>query len=260
MSLVSPALNLLLLILLFFANFHLVRYRKRVHHNKDIYRGAPIPSVHLADFDDLFKLDNNGIALSAEVAFIGQGEGALGVTSDAEAWILSVLAKKSATMFEFGTASGRTTYLWAKNSPSNARIITLTLHPDQHELYELDPRDNSDGSASALRESAFTTFVYSGTSVESKITQLYGDSKHFDESPYAGRCDLIFIDGSHAYSYVKSDTEKAFRMLKDGGTIFWHDYRKDLAHTTGVYDFLNEQHKRTPLVRLPGTSLVALRR
>ena len=25
--------------------------------------------------------------------------------------------------------------------------------------------------------------------------------------------DLIFIDGSHAYSYVKSDTQKALRMV-----------------------------------------------
>jgi predicted O-methyltransferase YrrM len=260
MSLLSQLLNLILTALLFFALFHLYRYRKRVHAGRDTYRDAPIPAVRLADFDDLFKSDENGIARNAEVAFIGQSEGGIGLTSDAEAWILSVLAKRSLFMFEFGTASGRTTYLWARNSAPDAKVTTLTLHPDQHDLYKSDEHDNKNGSTSALHESKFTSFAYSGTPVENKISQLYGDSKQFDESPYSGRCDLIFIDGSHAYSYAKSDTQKALRMLKSHGVILWHDYRKDLLHTKGVYDFLNELHRNTPLVRLPGTSLVAFRR
>ncbi len=60
---------------------------------------------------------------------------------------------------------------------------------------------------------------------EEKITQLFCDSKHFDEKPYTGKMDLIFIDGSHAFSYVMSDSEKAFKMIAPNSIILWHDYR-----------------------------------
>ena len=42
------------------------------------------------------------------------------MTSDYEAWIISVLSKKSNNIFEFGTCSGKTTYLMALNSNKDA--------------------------------------------------------------------------------------------------------------------------------------------
>ena len=83
-------------------------------------------------------------------------------------------------------------------------------------------------------------YYYGGTEVEPKITQLFGDSKSFDAAPYAGQCDLVFVDGSHAYSYVKNDTEKALAMTRPGGVILWHDYRGP-RRTKGVYQALNER-------------------
>ena len=44
------------------------------------------------------------------------------MTSDYEGWILAVLSKNSNKIFEFGTCSGKTTYLMALNSPENAKI------------------------------------------------------------------------------------------------------------------------------------------
>ena len=44
--------------------------------------------------------------------------------------------------------------------------------------------------------------------VAGKVEQLFADSKTLDVSPWAGQCDLVFVDGSHAYSYVVSDSEK----------------------------------------------------
>ena len=35
-------------------------------------------------------------------------------------------------------------------------------------------------------------------------------------------CSFVFVDGSHAYDTVGSDTEQAFRMVRQGGTIIWH--------------------------------------
>ena len=71
--------------------------------------------------------------------------------------------------------------------------------------------------------------------------------------------DLIFIDGSHAYSYVMSDSEKAFRMLAPNGIILWHDYRGP-RETRDVFKALNEIAKVKPLVHLKETSLVAYTR
>jgi hypothetical protein len=59
---------------------------------------------------------------------------------------------------------------------------------------------------------------------QSRITQLYGDSDTFDYSPYCNCMDLIFVDASHSYSYMKSDSENAFKIPSRNGTIVWDDY------------------------------------
>ena len=51
------------------------------------------------------------------------------MTSEYEAWILSTLSKSSKNIFEFGTCSGKTTYLMALNSQENTKITSLTLDP-----------------------------------------------------------------------------------------------------------------------------------
>ena len=66
---------------------------------------------------------------------------------------------------------------------------------------------------------------YKTTPEAGKITQLLCDSAVFDFSDYAGKMDLVFVDGSHASAYVRSDTENAFRLIHPvTGVIVWHDY------------------------------------
>ena len=113
--------------------------------------------------------------------------------------------------------------------------------------------------ACALVESMFDEFFYAGTPEEAKIEQIFDDSKNFDESSHAEQYDLIFVDGSHAQSYVESDSQKALRMLKPGGVILWHDYRGPLR-TQGVYSTLNALSEKYPLVHIKGTCIVAYRR
>jgi Methyltransferase domain len=36
--------------------------------------------------------------------------------------------------------------------------------------------------------------------------------------------DMVFVDASHAYEYVKGDTERALSLLKPDGLLIWHDY------------------------------------
>lgn len=229
-----------------------IKYR-----GKKLLGRLPIPTIGVERVDPVFVPNQMGPTLAAEVRMIGGV--AVGGTSSLEAWILAALAKKSRRMFEFGTCTGRTTYAWAANSSDEAQITTLTLAPDEHEKYQHQGSDQRRDSRHALRESHFQQFYYSGTDVEPKVEQLYGDSKQFDPGPYTDTCDLIFIDGSHAYSYVVSDTEKALTMLAPGGLILWHDYRGP-HQAAGVYRALNELSARLPLYRIADTSLVVYRK
>jgi predicted O-methyltransferase YrrM len=235
------------------------KYQRRLYMNEGRKLGWPIPTVSPSDFHPSFAVTEHGPTPAAEVHFIGTGDGVNSGTSDTEAWILAVLAKHAFHMFEFGTCTGKTAYLWARNSPGEAVVTTLTLAPDQVDRYRADDGDAASAADRALKASLFTSFLYSGTAVERKVEQLFVDSKDFDETSYLGRYDLIFIDGSHAYSYVKSDSEKAYRMLKPGGIMLWHDYNGLRSDTRGVYDYLNEVRERLGLVHLRGTRLVAYR-
>jgi predicted O-methyltransferase YrrM len=220
----------------------------------------PIKPVLPEAIDSVFTPGAFGPDRGTEIRFLGRGPYVVeGGTSDAEAWILAVLARRARRMFEFGTCTGKTAYLWALNAPEDARITTLTLAPDESDIGEAGRDDDATDRSYAARESAFSTFLYSNTPVADKIEQLFGDSKTLDVAPWAGKCDLVFVDGSHAYSYVRSDSEKALTLVRPGGLVLWHDYAGP-RHSKGVYRALNELAERVPLVRIQGTSLVAYRR
>lgn len=232
-----------------------LRARER---QRGLFSRWPVPMVPIEALDPRFVPNELGPTLGVEVHFIGRGSVAVpGGTSDTEASILAAMAIGAMRMFEFGTCTGKTTYLWARNQPGGGRVTTLTLAPDQLDDYRVESGDAAFALRHARIESAFTTFLYTGTDVESHVEQLYGDSKRFDESPYHDCCDVVFVDGSHAYSYVVSDSEKALRMVKPGGVVLWHDYN---SATRGVFKALNELAKVIPLVHLRGTDLVAFRR
>lgn len=226
--------------------------------------GAPtrMRTVPLAEFDPVFTPHPLfGPTLACEVRFVGRGNmRVLGGATDSESWVLAVLAKSARRLFEFGTCTGKTSYLWAVNSPSDARITTLTLPPDGATSIALGSEDEAYAAFAAVRESVCTDFLYSGTEVEAKITQLFGDSKAFDETPYAGSCDVVFVDGSHAYSFVVSDSEKALRMVRPGGVVLWHDYYAQPDRVPDVHRHLAELAERLPLMHLEGTTLVGYRR
>ena len=233
----------------------MLRARQR---QRGFLRRWPIRKVPVAALDRRFHPDDLGPTRAAEVTYLGRGTIPVpGGTSDTEAWILAVLAKDARRLFEFGTCTGKTTYLWARNQPTDGAVTTLTLAPTQLGAYRSAAGDDPTAEAHARRESGYTRFLYSGTEVEGRVVQLYGDSKQFDETAYAASCDVVFVDGSHAYSYVVSDTAKALRMVRPGGLVLWHDYSPACP---GVFRALNDLAKRLPLVHVEGTTLVAYRK
>lgn len=224
-------------------------------------RKAVIPECSLPEVDPIFRPGKFGTTLETEVHFVGRaGIPALGAVRDSEAWILAALAKKSRRILEFGTCTGRTTYLLAKNSPPGAVVTTLTLSPKMQEAFAVEKEDAALSIKQALEESVFTDFYYTGTSVESKVKQLFMDSKQFDESEYVNSCDLIFVDGAHTYSYVLSDSRKALRMIKPGGLILWHDYFLIPGVTKGVYQALTELSSEYPLRSVRETTFAVYRK
>jgi methyltransferase family protein len=156
-------------------------------------------------------------------------------------------------VFEFGTYRGETSWLLARNVPS-ARVFTLDLPgPEAARDAVLELTDD---------DAYFTTWErgarFRGTPEASRITQLLGDSATFDFSPYSGAIDLVYVDASHSYSYAKSDSDAAFGMLSERGTIVWDDY----THYPGVYAYLNEiaPSLDRPLLHILGTRLAVYSR
>jgi hypothetical protein len=239
----------------------LLLMRERANRKERNLLGAwPIQPVLPETIDPAFRPGAFGPGRDTEVRFVGRGPYAVdGGTSDAEAWILAVLAKRAHRLFEFGTCTGKTAYLWGRNSPDDARITTITLGPEDRRGYQKAATDHDRDVAFALAESSHSAFLYTGTDIEHKVEQLFGDSKTLDITPWEGTCDLVFIDGSHAYSYVVSDTERALRIVRPGGLVLWHDYAGP-RHSPGVYRALNELAERLPLVRIRGTALAVYRR
>lgn len=147
---------------------------------------------------------------------------------------------------EFGTFDGLTALHLAINSPPEARVVTVDLHPE-------DPirKQNSD-------DTFYTRGVVVGehfheTPEADKIQQVYCDSTQFDVSPYEHKANFIFVDAGHAYDLVRSDSLKSLQMIAPGGAILWHDYH--YVHP-GVYRWLNELSGQIPLFQIPGTTFV----
>jgi predicted O-methyltransferase YrrM len=259
MTVVLGALALLFLAVSLALAIALLRQRAQ-RKQRGLFGEWPIRRVSPETIDPALRPGPLGPTLDAEVSFIGRGPFVVdGGTSDAEAWILAVLAKRARRLFEFGTCTGKTAYLWARNSPEDARVVTVTLAPEHRDAYRREAGDDETDVTFALRESNYTDFLYSGTSVAAKVEQLFGDSKALDVSAWTGTCDLVFVDGSHAYSYVVSDSDKALSLVAPGGLVLWHDYAGP-RHAPGVFRALNELAARLPLVRIEGTTLVAYRR
>jgi SAM-dependent methyltransferase len=252
-------LSLLLLIAVAYLLNKLRRYKRKIimYRTHETFQPGIIKAVTAEEFDPRFKTRATGPLPASEIRFIAQYKVQGGI-DDFESWFICNLAKTANRIFEFGTCTGKTAFLMAANAPKDAKVTTLTLSPEQLARYRKEERDEKTDTSSALIESEFSEFFYASTPEEKKIEQLLGDSKEFDEAPYAGNCDLIFVDGSHARSYVESDSKKALRMVKPGGVILWHDYRGPLR-TQGVFFTLNELSKELPLVHIKGTCLVAYR-
>ena len=179
----------------------------------------------------------------------------VGMTSDYEAWIIATLSKISKNIFEFGTCSGKTTYLMALNSNENSRITSITLNPDKILSLSKTNKDNRVSFRNIKHESIYNNFLFSNTEEEKKINVIFQNSLELDVKKFEKKMDLIFIDGGHTYSVVKSDTEKAFKMLNSKGIILWHDYVPGKKSSKDVVKYINEISNNIIIKHIKNTSI-----
>jgi len=164
-----------------------------------------------------------------------------------------VVSRRPQALFEIGTFDGRTTLNMASNASQEAVVHTLDL-PRAGLAFTRLPIAPGDKAFIAKEISGGR---YRGKDAEKKIVTLSGDSAAFDFSEYLNAMDFVFIDGSHSYEYVLSDSHLALRLLREGrGVVLWHDY----GAWKGVTRALNALYAKDPsfkgLKHIAGTSLV----
>jgi len=107
-------------------------------------------------------------------------------------------------------------------------------------------------SSGTQRQIGLALQYYQGSS---QINQLFGDSAKMDFSPYWDSIDLFFIDGCHEYKMALTDTRAAWRCVKPGGVLVWHDY-----HWPSVQAAVAEAALGVPVTYVDGTSIAYTRR
>ncbi len=148
-------------------------------------------------------------------------------------------------IFEFGTYKGVSTTQLALNVEEGGMVFTLDL-PEDHPAYSLPiPKPEEQQIAAEGGKG-----ILIPRDLLDRVTFLSSDSATFDETPYHGTMDLIFVDGAHSYEYVKNDTEKGWEMLRPGGVLAWHDC---VASHPDVVRYIKERKLVTKLVN--GTAL-----
>lgn len=150
-----------------------------------------------------------------------------------EQYALGVMAKliQPRRVFEIGTFDGATTLLIARCAP-DAEILTLDLPPESAAVATLT-------AEAANIEAGEVGVKFRDSPEAARITQLYGDSRTFDFTPWHGSVDLVVVDGGHEYDVAASDTRSAHRLLTRGGAIVWDDY---MPYWPGVVQAVEESN------------------
>jgi len=254
----STSLIIFFLLILNFLLLYLLNKKKI----KKFFNKTKVKEIDITDAHEIFHLKEISKNLKGpkedviiKSFSITPSNNIVGMTSDYEAWIISSLSKISKKIFEFGTCSGKTTYLMSLNSSVDTEIISITLNPDDLNNVKKKGKDNKVSFRNIIQESIYEKFLFSDEEVEKKIKIIFQNSLNLEHDKYKNKMDLIFIDGGHTYSVVKSDSEKSFEMLNENGTILWHDYVPGKRSARDVVKYINEISKQKKIYKIKNTSL-----
>jgi len=116
-------------------------------------------------------------------------------------------------IFAFGAAVGETCALIAHNLPE---VLIYRLLPAAPHAFGPPGRPHI-------------------APVAGNISLLTGSAQTFDLSRYSGKSDLVLIDAADAAGDIRSETDAAFSLLSELGTIVWDNY----SHSADAYAHLN---------------------
>jgi len=153
---------------------------------------------------------------------------------------LMIQALDARRLFEIGTFEGGTTRFLADKAGEEAEVFTL---------------DFPQGAEVAWGSRVQIGQKFRGAVVESRITQLFGDSLKFDFSPYERSMDLVFVDAAHDYLHGLADSRTALRLVKPGGVVLWHDFT---PYFPGLVHGIIEATAGMPLKRLGVNTTLAV--
>jgi predicted O-methyltransferase YrrM len=145
------------------------------------------------------------------------------------------------TVFEFGTADGRTTLNLAANINLSGQVYTINLPLEQDSKHT---------------QEVPVGFRFKERPEANRIKQLWGDTKTFDFSPYFNSCQVVFIDADHSHEAVWRDSQTALKLVDHRlGIIIWHDA---LAYSvqTALPRLMSQSN--LPIHLIAGTNLAVL--
>ncbi|NER99183.1 MAG: class I SAM-dependent methyltransferase [Symploca sp. SIO1B1] len=146
-------------------------------------------------------------------------------------------------VLEIGTYHGWTSHNLALQLKGDAELVTINLPDGQ------TPRLNSSGWNATFFPEDKTPLLFEGRSTANRIKQIKEDTANLSAEDFAGKFDLIFIDGSHSYAYVENDTKLALSVANEQAIILWHDYSIP-ARWSGVTEYLLQSSREGHLYPL----------
>lgn len=137
-------------------------------------------------------------------------------------------------VLEIGTFDGNTTVNIAANLPEGGEVVTVDLPVEETTEYSIAIDDPSKRN---VTDRKIVGAQFKAHPAGKRVRQVFGDTAKLDWKAFGGPFDMIFIDGCHAYEYVKSDTEKALSVVRPGGIVLWHDYAEMDSVSNAVDEF-----------------------
>lgn len=207
-------------------------------------RASPQFTLPVRTLAQLFP-SSQAQAVQIPVALVGRGDEWAVPAAELLAIAALCATIQPRRVFEIGTYTGESTRVIAYNTPSDTRITTLDLTPEEF----------------ARRTGRQPHFVvgsaFHGTAEAVKIEQHVVGERGFDFAPYRNHYDLVFVDADHSYNAVRADSNQAFRLLRPGGVVLWDDYTWTEQHPecVGVTRAVNELAATRPIYRVAGTRL-----
>ncbi|MBD3264118.1 MAG: hypothetical protein GF375_03330 [Candidatus Omnitrophica bacterium] len=139
---------------------------------------------------------------------------------------------KAKNILEIGTFEGETAANIAYNIDDNSKIYTLDFYP--YQLF------------SGIKAGKY---IKEDPRAEKLTEMINADSLNFDFAPFYEKIDMVFIDGGKTYECTASDSENAFKCLREGGFIIWHDFIN--IHTevvSAIFDFVKKRNLKLYLI------------